>query len=106
MERSASGEAANMEVALLSGLTGQHAPEPLLSRVGLLRPEALAMLGMRDDSYRRQIEAATIAGRVRLIPATDLHADPAEVGRQAARQVASQAPGWWIGTGGPAEAAR
>jgi arginase len=89
MELSASGEAANMEVALLLGLTGQQAPEPLLSRVGLLRPEALVMLGMRDDSYRRQIGVATIAGRVRLIPATDLHADPAEAGRQAARQVAS-----------------
>ena len=77
MELSASGEAANMEVALLLGLTGQQAPEPLLSRVGLLRPEALVMLGMRDDPYRRQIGVATIAGRVRLIPATDLHADPA-----------------------------
>jgi arginase len=96
MELSASGEAANMEVALLLGLTGQQAPEPLLSRVGLLRPDALVMLGMRDDSYRRQIGVATIAGRVRLVPATDLHADPAGAGRQAARQVASQAPGWWL----------
>jgi len=43
MKLSASGEAANMEVALLLGLTGQQAPEPLLSRVGLLRPEALVM---------------------------------------------------------------
>jgi arginase family enzyme len=34
MELSASGEAANMEVALLLGLTGPQAPEPLRSRVG------------------------------------------------------------------------
>ena len=34
MELSASGEAANMEVAVLLGLTGQQAPEPLRSRVG------------------------------------------------------------------------
>lgn len=96
MEVSASGEAANMEVALLLGLTGQQAPEPPRSRAGRLRPEALVMLGMRDKAYRRKLGVPTIAGLVRLVPAADLHADPAEVGRQAARQAASQAPGWWL----------
>jgi arginase len=96
MELSASGEAANMEVAVLLGLAGEQAPEPLRSRAGRLRPESLVMLGMRDDLYRRQLGVPTIADRVRLIPAADLHADPAEAGRQAARQVASQAPGWWL----------
>jgi arginase len=33
---------------------------------------------------------------VRLCPAADLHADPADGGRQAAGQVASQAAGWWL----------
>ena len=83
MEVSASGEAANMEVAVLLGLTGQQMPEPLRSRAGRLRPDALVMLGMRDDAWRRKLGVPTIAGRVRLIPAADLHADPAEAGRQA-----------------------
>lgn len=96
MELSASGEAANMEVAVLLGLTGQQAPEPLRSRAGRLRPEALVMLGMRDELYRRQIGVPTIADQVRLIPAADLHTDPAKAGREAARQVAAQAPGWWL----------
>jgi arginase family enzyme len=51
MERSTSGEAASMEVAFLLGLTGQRAPEPQRRAVGVLRPEALVMLGMRDDSW-------------------------------------------------------
>jgi arginase len=96
MELSASGEAANMEVAMLLGLTGQRAPEPLRSGVGVLRPDATAMLGMRDDLWRRKIDVPTIAGQVRLVPAADLHQDPAEVGRQAAAQVAPQASGWWL----------
>jgi arginase len=96
MELSISGEAANMEVALLLGLTGQRTPEPLRSRVGQLRPEAIVMLGMRDDPYRREIGVPTIASQVRLITAADLHQDPARAGRQAAEQVASQAPGWWL----------
>lgn len=96
MELSASGEAANMEVALLLGLTGQQAPQPLLSGVGRLRPEALVMLGMRDDSFRREIGVPTIADGVRLVAAADLHQDPGGAGRQAAQQVAAQVPGWWL----------
>jgi arginase len=96
MEASTTGEAANMEVAFLLGLTGQRAPEPLRIHAGVLRPEAIAMLGMRDSLYRREIAAPTIAGRVRLRPAADLHQDPAGAGHQAAGQVTSQAPGWWL----------
>ncbi len=96
MEASVTGEAANMEVAFLLGLTGQRAPEPLRSYAGVLRPEAIAMLGMRDGLYRREIAAPTIADRVRVRTAADLHDDPAAGGRQAAGQVTSQAPGWWL----------
>jgi arginase len=96
MEASTSGEAANMEIALLLGLTGTQAPEPLRSRAGVLRPSALAMLGMRDENYRREIGVPTIAGLVRLLTADDVHADPAGAGSQAAQRVAAQAPGWWL----------
>jgi len=96
MEASTTGEAANMEIAFLLGLTGQQAPEPLRSRAGVLRPEAIVMLGMRDEKYRREIGVATIADRVRLLTADHVHAGPARAGQQAAQRVASQAPGWWL----------
>jgi arginase len=98
METSDTGEAANMEVAFLLGLTGRQAPDPLRSRAGVLRPEAIVMLGMRDDQYRAEIGVASIADRVRLLTAADVHADPARAGSQAAGQAASQAPGWWLHT--------
>jgi arginase len=96
MECSTSGEAANMEVAVLLGLTGQAAPQPLRSSVGVLRPAAIAMLGMRDSLYRRELGVPTIADRVWLRPAADLHEDPKGGGRRAAERVASRAPGWWL----------
>jgi arginase len=98
MADSTTGEAANMEVAFLLGLTGNQAPEPLRSRTGVLRPEAIVMLGMRDEQYRRESGIATIAGQVRLLTAEDVHAGPARAATQAAAQVASQASGWWLHT--------
>jgi arginase len=87
-----------MEVAFLLGLTGQQAPEPLRSRAGVLRPEAIVMLGMRDEQYRRETGVTTIAGRVQLLTADDVHSDPAAAGTQAAERVAARAPGWWLHT--------
>jgi arginase len=98
MEVSTTGEAANMEVAFLLGLTGEEAPERVGSAVGVLRPEAIVMLGMRDEHYRREIGVSTIADQVRLHPADDVHTDPANAGTQAAEQVASHASGWWLHT--------
>lgn len=98
MEASTTGEAANMEIAFLLGLTGKQAPGPLPGRAGVLRPEAIVMLGMRDEQYRRETGAASIAGQVRLLPADEVRADPAHAGTQAAEQVASQASGWWLHT--------
>jgi arginase len=96
MDLSTTGEAANMEIALLIGLTGERAPEPLRSRLPALRPEAIVMLGQRDDLYRRELNVTTIADRVLLRSAGDLRRDPAKAGRQAAERVASQASGWWL----------
>lgn len=40
MEQSTTGEAANMEIALLLGITGMRAPEPLRSRLPALEADA------------------------------------------------------------------
>jgi arginase len=96
MEASLTGEAANMEVAFLLGLTGERAPLPLAASAGVVRPEAIAMLGMRDHLYRRGIAAPTVSDRVQVRSAAELHEDPAAAGREAAEQVMSQASGWWL----------
>lgn len=96
MELSTTGEAANMEIALLLGLTGTQAPEPLRSRLPALQPDAIVMLGQRDDLYRREIGVPSIRDRVRLYPAGELHGNSAKIARDAVDQLATQAPGWWL----------
>ncbi len=98
MEASQSGEAANMEIALLLGLTGERAPEVLRAWLPALRPAAVAMLGPRDDAWRGKLNVPTVADRVLVCTPDDLRPDPAKAGREAAERVASQAPGWWLHT--------
>lgn len=96
LEQSTTGEAANMEIALLLGITGQHAPEPMRSRLPALRPETIAMLGQRDANYRHEIGVSSIADRVILHGADEVRRDPEQVAAQAAAHVAAQASGWWL----------
>jgi arginase len=96
MEQSTTGEAANMEIALLLGMTGQHAPQQMRSRLPALRPETIAMLGQRDANYRSEIGVASIADRVDLHGADELRRDPEQLAAQAAAHVASRASGWWL----------
>ena len=96
LEQSTTGEAANMEVALLLGMTGQHAPEPMRSRLPALRPETIAMLGQRDANYRHAIGVSSIADRVIVHGADELRRDPEQGAAQAAAHLAAQAPDWWL----------
>jgi arginase len=97
LDTSPDGEAANMEVGLLLGLTGQLAPERLRRRLPALRSEATAMLGMRDDALRRQLNVASLAEHgVLLRTAHDVAADPAASGGAAAGHVLAHSAGWWL----------
>ena len=96
MELSTTGEAANMEIALLLGLTGTQAPEPLRSRLPALQPDAIVMLGQRDDLYRRETGVKSIRDRVHLHPACEIHGNSATIARDAVDQLAMRAPGWWL----------
>ena len=93
MAQSTTGEAANMEIALLLGMTGQHAPHPMRSRLPVLRPETIVMLGQRDANYRSEIGVSSIADRVRLHGAQELRRDPEPIAALAAAHVAREAAG-------------
>jgi len=96
MEESTTGEAANMEIALLLGLTGREAPKPLRSPLPAVRPEAIVMLGQRDNAYRKEIGVSSIADRVDLHGADELRRDPERIAALAASRVAAQASAWWL----------
>ena len=96
MEQSTTGEAANMEIALLIGMTGQRAPDPLRSRLPALRPETVVMLGQRDANYRDELGVASVADRVRLHGAEELRRQPERIAADAAAHIAAQTSGWWL----------
>lgn len=98
LEISTTGEAANMEIELLTGISGQGIPLQLRGRLPALEPKALVMLGQRDEYYRREIGVPSIEGKVRLCTVIDVKKDPAREGQSAARLVSSNAPGWWLHT--------
>jgi arginase len=96
MEESTTGEAANMEIALLLGMTGAQAPQPMRGRLPALRPEAIEMLGQCDAAYRREIGVSIIGDQVRLHPAPEVRRDPEQIATQAAAHVGAKASGWWL----------
>jgi arginase len=96
MEGSGTGEAANMEIALLLGLTGTDAPQALRAQFPALERDSIVMLGQRDEGFRREIGAQSIADQVRVHDAETVQQDPARLAQQAAVHLAEQAPGWWL----------
>jgi arginase len=96
IDQSTTGEAANMEIALLLGMTAARAPDPLRSRLPALAPEAIAMLGQRDANYRHEIGVSSIADRVLLHGPEELRRDAQQMAADAAAHVAAQASGWWL----------
>ena len=98
IDRSRDGEAANMEVAILLGLTGERLKEPLSKAVNAIKPQTLAMLGPRDQPWRRELGVETIAGHVLLRNSEEVAADPAGVTRSAIDSISSHASSWWLHT--------
>jgi len=96
MDLSQSGEAANMEIALLLGLTGERAPQPLRDWLPALARDAIAVLGPRDHLFRQAANVPTVADRVWLRSADEVSADPPGSARMAIEHVAAHASRWWL----------
>jgi arginase len=96
MHESTTGEVANMEIALLLGLTGEHAPEPLRTKLPALQHDTIEMLGQRDAKYREQIGVGSIADRVRLRTAQEVRCDPEGITAEATARIANNVAGWWL----------
>jgi arginase len=92
IERSTTGEAANMEIALLLGLSGQHAPLAIRQRVSMLGFDAIAMFGQRDEHYRREIGVPSVGDRVRIRDVDDVRRDPEGLSAWAATHLAATRP--------------
>lgn len=97
LDVSEDGEAANTEIGLLLGLTGKLVSGPLRRCVATLEPDALAMLGPRDEGWRQQFNVGSLRDHgVWLRNAEEVAADPAATARQAVEHVVRTAQRWWL----------
>lgn len=97
LDVSEDGEAANAEIGLLLGLTGRLVSGPLRQRLAALEPEALALLGPRDERWRRQFNVGSLHDWGVWVRSLDEVApDPAKAARAAVRHVSRPAGSWWM----------
>jgi arginase len=97
LDVSEDGEAANTEIGLLLGLTGRLLTGPLASRVGALDRRDLAVLGPRDEAWRRQFNVGTLHEYgVWFRGWQETSARPEECGREAVHHLRASAERWWL----------
>ncbi|WP_206313762.1 arginase family protein [Streptomyces coryli] len=91
------GEAANCEIGLLLGVTGRLLTGPLAQRLPALEINGLAMLGQRDDEWRRRFNVGSVSDLgVWSRPLNLMRDDPGEAARAAATHLQANTNRWWL----------
>jgi arginase len=91
------GEAANCEIGLLLGVTGRLLTGPLARRLPALEVNELAMLGQRDDQWRRRFNVGSVSGLgVWSRPLDQMRDDPGAAARGAAAHLRANTDRWWL----------
>jgi arginase len=97
LDVSPDGEAANTELGLLLGATGQTAPDGLRRQLPALALDQVAVLGARDDVLRRSLGLTSLAERgVHVRRFDQVAADPAQTAVHAVAHVREAASQWWL----------
>ncbi|GAB3616734.1 arginase family protein [Okibacterium endophyticum] len=97
LDASEDGEAANSEIGLLLGLIARGVDGPVTAGLPALARESLALLGQRDDEWRRELNVGTLADLgVWKRNAAETVSAPSASGRAAVAHLQKSAPGWWL----------
>jgi arginase len=97
LDASEDGEGANVEIGLLLGLVGRSLQEPFFDSSPPLDRSALALLGQRDDHFRRDLNVGTLADLgVWKRDARAVASNPAGSARDAALHVTASSSSWWL----------
>lgn len=97
LDVSEDGEAANAEIGLLLGITGRLLTGPLRQRLPALGTDALAVLGPRDEQWRRRFNVGSLRDMgVWFRGLDDVAADPSAVATQAVAHLARATERWWL----------
>lgn len=94
-EQSSTGEAADMELGWLLGLTSSGLPADLRGEIPVLIPSDVIVLGARDQQELADAGVRSIADLVQVIRPDEIAGDPINVTRDAARTLGQRGP-WWL----------
>lgn len=97
LDVSEDGEAANTEIGLLLGITGRLLEGPLADRLPALARGDLAVLGPRDEAWRRRFNVGSLRDSdVWFRDWEETAADPEGSARDAVAQIQGGAGRWWL----------
>jgi arginase len=96
MARSDSGEAANMEIRLLTGLDGERPSVAMPVNLPALTPDSIAILGVRDAEYRRQLGVPSVASEILLRTADEVMTAPQATVDDALHHLQAVTSAWWL----------
>jgi arginase len=96
MADSDSGEAANMEIRLLTGLDGERPAADMPVPLPALDPDAVAMLGVRDATWRDELDLPSVGGRLFIRTAEQVSGAPRDCVRDAVAHLQAVTPAWWL----------
>jgi arginase len=97
LDVSEDGEAANTEIGLLLGLTGRLLSGPIADRLPALKHDELAVLGPRDERWRRRFNVGTLRDTgVWLRDWRQTNAHPVRQAQAAVEHLRHAAGRWWL----------
>jgi arginase len=97
LDVSEDGEAANTEIGLLLGLTGRLLSGPLAERLPALARDELAVLGPRDERWRRQFNVGSLRDSgVWFRDWRETKREPIQQARRAVEHLRHASDRWWL----------
>ena len=96
MAKTDSGEAANMEIRLLTGLDGERPAADMPVPLPALRPEAVAILGVRDAKFRYELSVGSVAGQLFMRTAEQVGDAPRDSVHDALTHLQAVTRAWWL----------
>ena len=96
MARTDDGEAANMEIGLLTGLDGERPAAEMPVPLPALSPDAVAMLGVRDATWRLALDVPSVEGRLFMRTAEQVSDAPRDSVHDALTHLQAVTPAWWL----------
>jgi len=94
-ERSPSGEAADMELGFILGLTDRDLPRDLRISIPRLRFDDVVVLGPRDQTELRAAGVDTLQGRLMYRTSAEVAANPVAAATEAVARMA-ESSAWWF----------